>query len=458
MTTPDATGQVALERFLVAGAPLPDAATLDRHHLRPLAYVRSSQDEPDRAPHRPAYLQAMGRHLAHKAAVLPLLRAWHDAGVPAIVFKGFYLAEFVYRTAAERHYSDVDLAVPEAAWPTAERAARALGWVTTWSRRDSIYRHSHEEAVLERAGIVVEVHRFLIDCASPVDRVQRRITEAAWRASQSRDWEGTRLGILAPTDSMLLGLALARSWSGGDDWHLKAADYPDLVALTQTFGVTREDLLDRAADLGCRTTLELFLRRCDPWREHLDLRPPTRAEKRRWTLAVAPERGHLGLERTLNSLRRVPGTLVDTLAQLPALVRTQRRLARDPVPPPPPPPARSAAPAAPAPLHRKEAVVRGIKWGARLLQPGRDPCVLRSVALRDALAANGFDARLRLGVQRHPDGERRHAWVEVEGVSLRDLEDVAVCPVDEVLACYPSPGRDGAPGGDLREARGSAMP
>ena len=74
--------------------------------------------------------------------------------------------------------------------------------------------------------------------------------------------------------------------------------------------------------------------------------------------------------------------------------------------------------------------MRGVKWGARLLKVGRDPCLLRSYALARALQSVGLTARVFEGRSRDAKGERRHAWVRVEGVSMRDLENVQVCRIN----------------------------
>jgi hypothetical protein len=421
-------GRSALETFIVEGAPLPDRPTLEQAHFAPFAYTTIDPDDCAKLIHRAAFTAATAIHLSNKATFLPLLRAWRDAGIDVIVFKGFYLAELVYEQPAQRHYNDIDVIMAPERWPEAQRLARHLGWTILWDRRSSLYDASHEEAVLERSGTVIEVHRFALDCTSTFDALQRRFTRAAWERSSEVKWEGTSFRTLAPEDSALLGLVLARTWSGGDNWRLKPADYLDLQTIADRFGLGRTDLLRRAAELGCTRSLDLFLARCDPWQERLSLRRPTPLERQRWNLAITPERGHLGLERTMASLTRLPGTLVDMVRQMPHLIRTERRLRQAGDAPPAEPPGGTVATT--ATLRSKERIVRGVKWGARLLKVGRDPCLLRSYALVRALEAEGLTARVLEGRSRHADGERRHAWVRVEGLSMRDLENVKVCRVD----------------------------
>jgi hypothetical protein len=414
-----------LETFIVDGAPLPEHRDLEQSHLAPYAYTKIESEGPAKRLHRAAFTGATAIHLSNKAAFIPLLRAWRDAGIDVIVFKGFYLAELVYAQPAQRHYNDIDVIMEPERWPEARRLARHLGWTILWDRRSSLYDTSHEEAVLERAGTVIEVHRFAIDSMSKFDAIQRRLTRAAWERSSEVCWEGTSFRTLAPSDSALLGLVLARTWSGGDDWRLKPADYLDLQTLSRRLGLSRTDLERRAAELRCARSLDLFLARCDPWQERLSLRRPTPLERQRWNLAIAPERGHLGVERTMARLARLPGTLFDIVRQMPHLIRTERRLRQAGASPPAEWPDRAVATT--ATLRSKERIVRGVKWGAHLLKAGRDPCLLRSYALARALHAEGLTARVFEGRSRDANGERRHAWVHVEGMSMRDLEDVQVC-------------------------------
>lgn len=436
-TPPRSNDGAALERFIRDGGPSPDGAALTRAHLAPLAFIRLPADDPARAEHRGAFTRATARHLAHKLAFVTLARAWREAGIEVLVFKGFYLAEFVYEHPAMRPYGDVDVLIRPEAWPRAEAVASALGWTVVWRRRDSLYRWSHEEAILTLGTTVVEVHRLIVDCNGPDDARQRSITQAAWAASNEVAWEDTAFRALAPVDSVLMGLVLARAWSGGDDWHLKPSDYLDLQMLGSAFGVALADVRTRAAQLGCSRSLSLILQRCDPWRTVLDLEPPTGLRRWRWYAQVAPERGHLGIERALGKVRRLPGTFVDVLRHLPRLVRAEFALRRGEVPTPTSgaDQALSRRPRGTA-LAAKERIVRGVKWGARLVAAGRDPCRLRSRALFEALRATPYSVRLFEG--RAANGGPLHAWVEVDGVVLRDLHDVPPCPVEQVVACYPS--------------------
>lgn len=429
-----------LERFLVHGTPMPDVAVLERWALAPLAYTRMATSDPARDRLHGAFTRAVARHLLTKLHVLPLLRAWSEADIEVVVFKGFYLAECVYEYPAQRHYHDVDVLLRSAEWSRAAAIALELGWKIAWSRHDSLYRWSHEEAVLAKDGVIVEVHRHIVDCAGPSDRVQHRLTEAAWTASSEATHAGTRFRVLEACDEVLMGLVLARAWSGGDDWHLKAADYPDLQHAVNVRGVTEEALRSRALELECERSLDLILQRCDPWRMTLDLRPPTRRQRWQWYRAVAPERGHLGVERLLSRTRRAPGALLDVFRALPHLMRVapSRRGFEGPAEPSVARASRRRRPR-PVRVETMERMVRGIKLGARLLTVVGDPCMLRSYALYDVLRRTPHPVRLYEGRSRHKEGgERLHAWVEVDGVILRNLVSMHPCAIDEVVTCYAS--------------------
>lgn len=416
-----------IERFVVEGGARPALALLVRARLAGHAYANRGADGDEDGELQGVVQRLTMRHLRTKAVLLPLLRRLRERALDAVPFKGFHLAEFVYDDAAARPYGDVDVLVRPEQADAAIACARDLGWRVRWSRRESLYRYSHEEAVLERDGVTIELHRLAIDCASPDDARQRRITDQVWRNVERVPWQGTDLGLLDPADAALVGIVLARMWSGGDDLQLKATDYLDLRALGARHGLDLQRLRLRARSLGCEQTLEAFVRRCDPWSARLSLAAPGPAERRALFRTMTPERGSLPRERLFGKVRRLPGTVVDVLRHAPLVVRWARRLRRSPgvgdV-------VFAAAPPGQAALRLadKERVVRGVKWGARLMTRG-DACVLRSVALVDALRRRGGDAHLVSG--RDTEG-RWHAWVELEPFTLSDLEDVATCEVAEV--------------------------
>src|SRR5690606_38305783 len=71
---------------------------------------------------------AFARRQWLKWEVAPLLTALREAGIEALLFKGFHLAEFVYPVPGSRFHSDVDLVLREGGIEQAGRIARELGW------------------------------------------------------------------------------------------------------------------------------------------------------------------------------------------------------------------------------------------------------------------------------------------------------------------------------------------
>ena len=424
----------AVARFLVDGAELPDPAALAELGLEALAYVRVPQPHPLHDRWRDAYLASVARHLATRAAVADLVRAWRARGIEVLLFKGFYLAEFLYASPAERFYRDIDVLVPEADGSLAVQVAVDNRWALTASRLSvaNSNRHSHMEAVLDRQGVKIDLHRFAIHCASRDERTARRFTAAAWAASREVPWQGTTIRVLDPRDSALMGLVVGRAWSH-DDWRLKTPDYRDLEVLAERLGLTRDALAARADELGCPRTLELVLDRCDPWRRRLNLTPPTERQQHAWTRRVVHERG----PRARWARRRFSGaTPIGLAAVLPRLWRARRLAARyddatellaqlrD-------------TPARLAPMTPEERVrlYDNVRVGAYLVQPSGDRCLIRSLALFEALRARGEPVTLYLGVD--PSG-RRHAWIRHTGGAATLAGSWASCPGSKVVAMLPS--------------------
>lgn len=424
-----------IARFLVDGAEVPDPADLAKHGLEALAYVRVPQPHPLHERWRDAYLASVATHLATRSALGDLVRAWRDRGIEVLLFKGFYLAEFLYASPAERFYRDIDVLVPEASASLAVQVAVDQGWDVAARRLGGANRnrHSHMEAVLSRQAVKIDLHRFAIHCGSRDEGTARRFTAAAWAASRDVSWLGSTIRVLDPRDSALMGLVVGRAWSH-DGWRLKVPDYRDIELLADRLGVTREALVTRAEELGCPRTLELVLERCDPWRRRFDLRPPTERMRRAWTRAVAHERGPrmgwvgrrlagatpLGLAAALPRLwraRRLVHRHQDAADLLARLRTTQTRLA-------------PLAPDAQARLYAN------VRVGAALVQPSGDRCLIRSLALFEALRERGEPVALYLGVDCRGV---LHAWIRQTSDAAKVAGAWASCPVCEVVATSPAP-------------------
>ena len=123
---------------------LPDALTLRQHRLAPYAYRLLPHHHPTKTHLRPDMLKAAAHHEKMKRTMLPLLRTWTDAGIDVLLFKGFYLAEFVYDTPALRFYGDVDVLIQPQDAKQAEQLALEAGWRVVFSAGRSLTPYIHE--------------------------------------------------------------------------------------------------------------------------------------------------------------------------------------------------------------------------------------------------------------------------------------------------------------------------
>ena len=66
----------------------------------------------------------------------------------------------------------------------------------------------------------------------------------------------------------------------------------------------------------------------------------------------------------------------------------------------------------------------------------RAKCLEQSLALRSLLRRQGFDARIFLGARKEDDQMQAHAWVEVDGISLDEEQDIhqPFSPFEEMAA------------------------
>jgi hypothetical protein len=429
-----------LESFLLGGSrTVPAAAVLRESGLGAYAYAALPAEHPLRAGLRADFLGAIGRHYEIRRELAPLLAAWHDAGIEALLIKGFHLSEFVYPAPGIRFHGDVDVVVRPEDAREAVRIALSRGWVGEWNSFEMGRAYSHGVCNLRRAGgaTQVDLQRFVVHSRTPVHPAQRRVTEAVWSRSRLVEWEGTRVRLPHPVDALLV-LALQRCW--GDRWGLKAQDALDVRYLSERAGAGwRAEIRERAAALGCARTLEIFLRRCDPDRGRLVLAAPTRAEQRRWNLAVVRERPLLWAERWTARLALLPAAAVDVPVGLWRLLRARRALRRYADIPrllASLTPARG--PRAPGAWGRRARSVLGIRWAMRLLPRGADgPCLVRSLAVYSALRSQGWPVEFVSGVRRHAGGVTGHAWVELEGEVLPELAEPHNARMFAVNVRYP---------------------
>lgn len=293
---------------------------------------------------RQAQLLQAARHASARRAVADLIGVWRSSGIEALLFKGFYLSEFVYPNASIRLYSDVDVALRSLGGldqrqvaSESARLAREHGWRVDWylGEPDSATGHhdvdydGHELVLLhhEPTGTSLDAHRRLIH--KNANRSRRRdvgdqITEAVWAAATPAELVGAAVRLPQPVDAALVGLIAARSWSG-DRYRLRPHDLLDLEALMTRGSFGLAALHERSAELGLAGTTRLFLRRCDPVGRRIDLSPPGPLEVLAYDTLLLPERGHRGLEQWWARTSRLPEQVRAVATAWPGVSRQVRR-------------------------------------------------------------------------------------------------------------------------------------
>ncbi len=310
-----------VESFLLE-EKLPPLHLLRRHRLAAFAYTQLAETHPQRAQLHADFVMGSMQHLKVRSLLKPLLTAWHDAGLEVMVFKDFFLAEFLYAQAAQRPYSDVDILIHVADISQLSRIAQALGWRETWRAGVASHQRSadsslHEVLHLEHPEfpLRLDVHGRMVHHVRKDTRLQDRLTARAWEAAVKLPWEGSYVQIPKAADAFLFGLVMHRAWSA-DAWQLKAQDYLDAVVLAEH--VSLDELYERARELGCARTLYLFLKRCNPYQKTLHLRKPVVAERLFWESFISTERSSPALERflllvaeaTTDIVRAFPGVML----------------------------------------------------------------------------------------------------------------------------------------------------
>lgn len=377
---------------------------------------RLSLDHPLREVLRADALRLGLRHAQVRAEVRALLGVWAAEAIPALLFKGFALAEFEYAAPGERIYGDVDVLLsgdPEVVWRAAHLAL-AHGWHSDGQHADPATWH-HETMHLYSPGghVRLDVHRYVLGLQAGLPpRRSADLTAELWARSQLTDWEGVPLYRPHPLDAAVLNVALGRSW-GGDSGGLKPADYLDLQVLAARHGLTEASLAAHAAEMGAAHTWAAFTRLCDPWSGTLVLDP---ALTRPVILAGLRGDGLHALRgrwrERLGHLRRVwpllPISLLDALAARGATAQGQdpRGHLRRWTPP---------GPVRRLPLRDLQDRVMVIGWWTWVLYPRqrrRGVCVPRAYASYRSLRRGGHPVRFVSGVAPAPGGVHGHAWIE----------------------------------------------
>lgn len=394
-----------------------------------------------------ARLTALARHAAVRAAVGPLLRAWSAAGLDVLVFKGFYLAESVYPDAADRAYSDVDVALrlqeagddPVTLAAVAAEVAARTGWHVVWrygeeavagSLHDERY-DGHEllQLVHSRTRIELDVHRRLVHNNVNVARAttaSERVTAAVWSSSVTTDLVGARVRVPSYVDSAIVGLVAARSWSS-DRHELRPHDYLDLAHLMDAGGFGAEELLERARQLGMYRTARSFLRRCDPTRRVFQVGAVAPGARLVLDLTMLPERWPRGVALAWRRAQVLAGEALATWRALPIVRAEVRRWRRGTEPHPVVAVEPGLGPARRPNRRDWAAAVLGVRRSMQLLglEPGDHPALalrcLGAFATHQRLAVSTMlsdgslsflDDHTRLPLDRlgRPRGASRTAW------------------------------------------------
>jgi hypothetical protein len=422
-----ATARERLEAFVLAPAeaPAPAVEVLERAHLAAFAYT--VRKPPDAALFG-AFVRSTAAHASAKSALAPLIAKWHEAGIETLLFKGFALAEYTYAHPGQRFCDDVDVLIRPEQGVEAGRIARQLGWSVLRSEESSGDRDLHEVLLLlsPDRSLAVDVHRRIIHSFVPWHAAQRRVTEQAWARSRPASLEGTPVRRLEPRDDVLIGLVMNRCWSR-DRWRLKSRDYVDMSVIVERGGVTLEALRERARELRCARTFDLFLERCDPFARRLDLRAPTWRDRWRWGFRIVGERRAFEFDRALRLMLGAPRILASMLRELPGVLRVLWLMRREPdvtrlfarLD------ERSAASWRPLDPQRRFALFRGVTLTLQVLRVRPDgACLPRALAIYAALRRLGQPAEFVSGVRAAGGRVEGHAWVELDGSVLPELEDV----------------------------------
>ena len=373
-------------------------------------------DHPLRGELRADALHLGMRHAQVRAEVRALLEVWSAEAIPALLFKGFALAEFEYASPGERIYGDVDVLLPgdpETVWRAAHLAL-AHGWHSDGQHADPAT-WNHETMHLYSPGghVRLDVHRYVVGFRAGVSPQRAALlTAGLWARARRSDWGGVTLYRPHPLDAAVLNVVLGRSW-GGDSGGLKPADYLDLQVLAARHRLEPAALAAHAASLGAAHTWAAFLRVCDPWQGILVLDPARTRPVIRSGLRGDGVHARLGRWRErFGHLRRVwpllPVSLLDALAARGATAR-----GRDPrghlrrwTPP---------GPVRRLPLRAVQDRIMVIGWWTWVLYPRqrrRGVCVPRAYASYRSLRRGGHPVRFVSGVAPGPGGVHGHAWIE----------------------------------------------
>lgn len=260
-----------------------------------------------------------------------MVRAWNEAGIEPVLYKGFALAEFQYGVPGTRFYSDVDVLVAPNQFEQALLIGRSLGWECPGGFRHWAWRpRDPHERTLRKTGAhaVFDVHKRLVLTVLPWTARERGLTQQAYDHSTVLNWQGVRVRQLSLADAFIFGMVISRCW-GGDNWALNPHDYLDAKVLIAR-GLTREQLYERANQLNVARTVGNFLKRCNPFDQLLNLQPPTGSQILALEMQSVTEHVPLMLGNLLTGTQRAALALAHLPQILPLYLEVRQALERHP--------------------------------------------------------------------------------------------------------------------------------
>lgn len=411
---------------------------LEQSNLAAYAYIHDKHSRNDAS--KAFLLQYTLRHQRIKQTILPLLKAWSEAGIKVMLYKGFYLAECVYEQPAARFYGDVDVIIAPEQTQQAFDIAQDLHFLCELQD----LRKYHHEAFTVRSpdGLAyIEVH----DTSYPLRYafyLRRRawITKNIWQAAQPISIDDITLYAPSPVDAILLAI-FDRYLNAAEFMQHKVSDFNDLWVLKEKFNVSEAEVMARASHLRQAAVTALYLQRCNPWQSIFHI--TSRLRTRYWhSLRLLPRGRSAGLERAIADTPRLTREIIResysilySLYQLQKIKELPELFAQNT-------PRQVSAPAQETLKLRR--ISSGVKWASLLLRPliklqGSGICLVRSLTLYRRLLSEGYqDIRFISGVRRDAQGVLRgHAWIEHEGKPLAIFGDMRSPQLFKENWCYP---------------------
>src|SRR5262245_28858239 len=154
------------------------------------------------------YLRTWSENLRFYHCVLPLLQAFQQVGIDAVVLKGLALIARFYRDPGVRPMEDVDVLVSATDVEKACEVATALGWHPRHRPTPAFRRVKHAVPFDHGTAVACDVHWRVFEeaGASAAD-------EDFLAAAEPVTFQGARLRVLSPTDQLLHVCGHAARWS-----------------------------------------------------------------------------------------------------------------------------------------------------------------------------------------------------------------------------------------------------